>query len=107
MFYDDTKKSGNNEKINNFYHGNVFADFELVAYRMNGSFDKYLRSLAASNLFYLTSFSIFFTPFADRNANLIDQGGIAAIKMLMPMLLFFIHTTFDIFLDDVNLCVPC
>lgn len=44
MFYDDTKKSGNNEKINNFYHGNVFVGFELVAYRMNGSFDKYLRS---------------------------------------------------------------
>lgn len=59
MFYDDTKKSGNNEKINNFYHENVFAGFELVAYRMNGSFDKYLRSWAAFNLFYLTSFSIF------------------------------------------------
>lgn len=38
------KKSGNNEKINNFYHENVFASFELVAYRMDESFDKYLRS---------------------------------------------------------------
>lgn len=106
MFYDDTEKSGNNEKINNFYHENLFAGFELVAYRMDESFDKYLRSWTASNLFYLTSFFIF-SPFCRPKRQPDRSRWHRGNKNADADASLSIHTTFDIFLDDVNFCVPC